>query len=246
MLKVVIVDDEPIIAEGLKKSVPWQDWGCRVVATALSGEEGREVIQEHNPDILFSDISMPGIDGLSMVAGLKSEHPLMEISILTGYRNFEYAREAIRLGVTRFLLKPSKMDEIKEAVEVMVKNLEKKGIGASTDDILENEAGSFIVNNAIAYMEKNYQSKLRLADVAEQVYVSQWHLSKLMNRYAGQSFSDLLNRIRIDHAKKLLENPALRIGDIAEQVGFLDMAHFSRVFKKIVGVSANEYRNTIG
>lgn len=279
MLKVVIIDDEPIIVEGLTRSLPWEKWGCQVAATALSGEEGMEVIAKEKPDILFSDICMPGMSGLTMIAGLKSEHPNMEISILTGYRDFEYAREAIRLGVTRFLLKPSKMDEIREAVDTMVANLEKKGItpeshpveeadesavkGVCSGDMdcdvcdrtlsckenvaetAESEAGSFVVNNAVAYIEENYRNKLKLEDVAEQVYVSQWHLSKLLNRYKGQSFSDILNSVRIEKAKQLLEDPALRIGDIAEMVGFLDMAHFSRVFKKLAGITANEYRNTI-
>lgn len=276
MLKVVIIDDEPIIVEGLSKSIPWKKWGCEVAATAENGEEGMRVIREQDPNILISDICMPRLDGLTMIAGLKSEYPNMEITILTGFRDFEYAREAIRLGVTRFLLKPSKMDEIKEAVEAMVENLKKKGIAgdvvpepkqvnqqgeaeasescafaeseschAELDEAADNEAGSFVVNNAVAYIEKNYMNKLHLVDVADQVYVSQWHLSKLLNRYTGQSFSDLLNNVRIENAKKLLTDPALRIGDIAEMVGFLDVAHFSRVFKKQTGVSANEYRNTL-
>lgn len=275
MLKVVIIDDEPIIVEGLSRSVPWEQWGCQVVGTAENGEEGCALIRRQGPHILISDICMPGIDGLTMIAGLKSEYTDMEITILTGYRDFEYAQTAIRLGVTRFLLKPSRMDEIKEAVEAMVSNLAKKGITAGNrprpgtdrrdmpgdmtegygdasggqegvhDEAGDNEAGSFIVNNAVAYIEKNYKSKLKLADVADQVYVSQWHLSKLLNRYKGQSFSDILNNIRIENAKLLLKDPSLRIGDIAEMVGFLDMAHFSRVFKKQTGLSANEYRNTI-
>lgn len=82
-------------------------------------------------------------------------------------------------------------------------------------------------------------------DVADKVYVRQWHLSKLLNKYTGQNFSELLNQIRMKKAKELLGNPSLRISDIAEEVGFLDMAHFSRVFKKLAGVSANEYRNTV-
>lgn len=94
-------------------------------------------------------------------------------------------------------------------------------------------------------MHGNYSHKMTLTDVAEHTYVSQWHLSKLLNRHTGQSFSELLNTIRIDEAKKLLVDPSLRIGDIAELVGFLDMAHFSRVFKKITGISANEYRNQL-
>ena len=82
-------------------------------------------------------------------------------------------------------------------------------------------------------------------EVAEKTYVSQWHLSKLLNRHTGQSFSELLNHVRMEQAKELLKNPALRIGDIAEAVGFLDIAHFSRVFKKQEGISANEYRNKV-
>ena len=112
----------------------------------------------------------------------------------------DYAQKAIRLGVTRFLLKPSNMDELEEAISAM-------------------------------------------CEVAEKTYVSQWHLSKLLNRHTGQSFSDILNHCRIEHAKKLLENPSLRIGDISDAVGFLDLAHFSRVFKKQEGMSANEWRN---
>ncbi|MFQ9638731.1 MAG: helix-turn-helix transcriptional regulator, partial [Eisenbergiella sp.] len=102
----------------------------------------------------------------------------------------------------------------------------------------------FIVKNALAYIEANYTEKLKLSDVADQIYVSQWHLSKLLNKHTGQNFSEILNNVRIEKAKELLKEPALRIGDIAEEVGFLDMAHFSRVFKKQVGISANEYRNT--
>ena len=101
------------------------------------------------------------------------------------------------------------------------------------------------MKNALTYIEENYTKKLTLCEVAEKTYVSQWHLSKLLNRHTGQSFSDILNHVRIEHAKKLLKNPSLRIGDISEQVGFLDLAHFSRVFKKQEGVSANEYRNQV-
>ena len=259
MYKVVIIDDEPIIVEGLSRSIRWDAFECEVVGTAYSGEEGLDLIRQIKPNIVFSDIQMPNMDGLSMIAAVKSQFPELEISILTGYQDFEYARKAIMLGVTRFLVKPSKMDELQEAVEIMVKNLKAKGIESNEkqpdidnldeqeteDDGVNSEASSFLVNNALKYMEENYQEKLKLQDVAEHVYVSQWHLSKLLNRYKQQSFSDILNNIRIEKAKELLRDPSLRIGDIAEMVGFLDMAHFSRVFKRHTGQSANEYRNNL-
>ena len=252
MYKVMLVDDEPIIVEGLSRSVAWEKWNCEVVATAYDGMEGKKLIEEKRPDIVFMDICMPEMDGLSMIAAINSQFPDLEVSVLTGYRDFEYAKEAIHLGVTRFLLKPSSMDEIEEAIGKMCENLKKKGITgvevstqASSDEVTESASSSFIVKNAMRYIEDNYTKKLTLGEVAEKTYVSQWHLSKLLNRHTGQSFSEILNHVRIEHAKELLKDPALRIGDVSEQVGFLDLAHFSRVFKKQEGISANEYRNRI-
>lgn len=264
MYKVMIVDDEPIIVEGLSRSIAWDKWNCKIVATAHDGLEGKKSIEKYRPDIVFMDINMPEMDGLSMIAAIKSQFPNLQVCVLTGFRDFEYAREAIRLGVTRFLLKPSNMDELEEAIEAMCSNLKKKGITgdevepeeipaeneddqdqADEDGKKESASSSFIVKNALAYIEENYTQKLTLGEVAEKTYVSQWHLSKLLNRHTGQSFSDILNHVRIEHAKELLKDPSLRIGDISEQVGFLDLAHFSRVFKKQESVSANEYRNQI-
>lgn len=244
MYHVVIVDDEPIIVEGISKLVPWEKYGCRVVACAYNGKEGLETIRENSPDIVFTDISMPGMDGLKMIAALKSEFSQMQISILTGYRDFDYCQEALRLGVCRFLLKPSKLEEIEEALRVMADTLKKNNVEPKEESSEENSAGCFIVKNALAYMEENYAQKLTLGLVAEKTYVSQWHLSKLLNKHEGRNFSEILNQIRVEHAKELLNEMQLRIADISEMVGFTDVAHFSRVFKKLEGLSANEYRNT--
>ena len=239
MYKVALIDDEDIIVEGLRRVVRWADYGCEVIGTAYDAVSGSALIREKRPDIVFTDIKMPGQNGLVMLAGLKSEFPEMQITVLTGYRDFSYAQEAIRLGVTRFLLKPSKMDELHEALRAMTQKLG----GTSEPEAEPKQAGSFLVRQAIAYMEQNYTKKLTLQDVADDCYVSQWHLSKLINRYADKSFYDLLADIRIRKAKELLADPSLKIGEIAELVGYTDSGHFARAFKKLEGVSANEYRN---
>ena len=241
MYKVVIVDDEPIIVEGLTKLLPWEKYRCEVIGTACNGNEGLETIRREKPDILFSDIAMPGLDGLGMIAALRSEFPEMQISILTGYRDFDFCQKALRLGVARFMLKPSNMEELEEALQIMTQRCGKDG---EPEEETADNASGFIVRNAVAYMEEHYQEKLTLNKVADQIYVSQWHLSKLLNKQEGKNFSEILNQIRINKAKELLKDPALRIADIAEMVGFVEVAHFSRVFKKVAGVSANEYRNT--
>ena len=222
----------------------WTRFGCEVAGIAYSGKKGLSLVEQTNPDILFSDIRMSNLDGLSMIAALKSQHRDLEITILTGFRDFDYAREAITLGVRRFLLKPSRMDEINEAVQAMTGKLAANDAEVPLAEE-SGTAGNFIVRNALAYMEEHYREKLQLNDVAERVFVSPWHLSKLINSVQNENFSVVLNRIRIRHAKELMKDPGLRIGDIAEQVGFLDLAHFSRVFKKQTGKSPNEFRKTV-
>ena len=255
MYKVVIIDDEPIIVEGLSRVIKWEQYGCCLAGTAGSGHEGLELISKVDPDIIFSDISMPGMDGLQMIAAIRVSHPNTMITILTGYREFDYAQTAIKLGVSRFLLKPSRLSELEEAVEFMVASLhereqlrkggEDETSEEKTEEDQENDsgAGSFIVKNALEYMEHHYAEKFTLTELAEKMFVSQWHLSKLLNKHTKKSFSELLNEIRIKEAKNLLHDPSLRVGDVAEMVGFLDIAHFSRVFKKHTNMSANEYRN---
>lgn len=258
MFKVVIVDDEPIIVQGLSRVIHWEEYGCKLVGTASDGRQGLRVIKEQKPDMIISDISMPGMDGLKMIAALRVEHPDMMISILTGYRDFDYAQSAIKLGVCRFMLKPSNLSELEEAVQYMAESVKKKKVREQAMQIsadknlmesetMENEeqgtAGSFIVKNALEYLDEHYAEKVTLAELADKMYVSQWHLSKLLNGHTKKNFSELLNEVRIREAKKLLSDYTLRVGDVAEMVGFLDIAHFSRVFKKYVGMPANEYRN---
>jgi YesN/AraC family two-component response regulator len=236
MFKVLLVDDEPVILEGLKKIVPWSDYGCEVAATARDGLEAREIIETIEPDIVFTDIKMPKEDGLTLIAALRSSRPNMQIALLTGYRNFEYAQAAIKFGVTRLLLKPSKISEIIEALDAMTGKLS-PGIPPNT------EAGSFIVNEALKFMRNNYNKKLGLDEVAKTAYVSKWHLSRLLSDFTKKSFLENLNEIRINKAKELLMDPSLRVGFISDMVGFSDPSHFAKLFKKFVGVSANEYRN---
>lgn len=246
MYRVVLIDDEQIIVEGLRRVVDWEHYGCRVVADACDAQEGAVAIRQWRPDILFTDIKMPGDDGLTMLAGLKAEFPRMQVAVLTGYRDFDYAQRALNLGISRFLLKPSHMDELDEAIRHMTAELERLGSVSEGDAACEDEAagaGSFLARQAQAFVAENYAQRLTLQDVAEHCYISQWYLSKLLNKHLGMNFYELLNSERMRRAKELMENPALRISEIAEQVGYSDAAHFSRVFKKLEGVSAGDWRN---
>ncbi|MDP4180953.1 MAG: response regulator, partial [Bacillota bacterium] len=123
MFKVIIIDDEPIIRRGLKNVIDWNKFDCEVCAEAGDGITATELIRNIRPDIIFTDIKMPGIDGISMIRDIIDSVPESKIIILTGYRDFEFARDAVKYGVFEFLLKPSRIEVLNEVVEKAVSEL---------------------------------------------------------------------------------------------------------------------------
>ena len=245
MYRVILVDDERLIIRGLSSVVPWAELGCEVAGVAYDGKSGLELIRSLKPDIVMTDIRMPNMDGLTMLAAIRSEYPRIQTAVLTAYRDFDYARQALTLGVCRYLLKPSNLEELKEAVRLMVSRLDSLPLQKEeAEEETAHAAGNHLVRAALAYMKEHCpEQHLSLGEVAEHVYVSQWHLSKLLNRETGQSFFDLLGSLRIDRAKELLSDASMRVQDVAEATGFSDVAHFSRSFKRFTGCTPGEYRN---
>lgn len=123
MFRVMIIDDEPIIRKGIRNIINWKQFDCEVCAEASDGEEGKHLIEELRPDILLTDIRMPGTDGLAMIRAVKDLVSDCKIIILTGYRDFDYVQEAIKLGVFDFVLKPTKIEELTAVLSRAVNEL---------------------------------------------------------------------------------------------------------------------------
>ncbi len=123
MFKVVIIDDEPIIRKGLKNVINWKQFDCTVCGEANDGLSAFELIKSVLPDIIFTDIKMPGMDGLSVIRSIRDIVPDSKVIILTGYRDFEYARDAVKYGIFDFILKPTKVKEINAVVSKAVEEL---------------------------------------------------------------------------------------------------------------------------
>lgn len=124
MLKVFLVEDESLIREGLKENIPWEQYGYEFVGDASDGEMALPLIRQTKPDVLITDIKMPFMDGLSLSKIVSDEFPKTKIIIISGYDDFEYARQAIEVGAMQYLLKPiTKMNlrktllELKEKIE---------------------------------------------------------------------------------------------------------------------------------
>lgn len=123
---MLIVDDEPVICQGLHYTIDWADYGVEVVAEAYDGHEALQVVKEHGIDLVLTDIRMEGMDGLQLAKELKRCHPEVRVIMISGYEEFEYARQAIKLDVTDYLLKPVDIDELVAAVTGIVEDIRSK------------------------------------------------------------------------------------------------------------------------
>jgi two-component system, response regulator YesN len=121
MFKILIVDDEFIIRTGIRTSIDWESIGMMIVGEASNGKEAYEKVMSLKPDIVITDIRMPGMDGLEFTKLLKESMPKVRIVIISGYNDFKYAREALRMGVNEYLLKPIGADEL---IKIMLKQCE--------------------------------------------------------------------------------------------------------------------------
>lgn len=126
MLKVFLVEDEYIIREGIKKNINWAANNLEFCGEATDGELAFPLICREKPDILITDIKMPFMNGLELSALVKKELPETEIIILSGYEEFEYAKEGIRLGVAEYLLKPVSGNELLEHVNKLADKIYEK------------------------------------------------------------------------------------------------------------------------
>lgn len=126
MLKVFLVEDEFVVREGIKKNIDWKSHGYDFCGEASDGELAFPMIQKAKPDIVITDIRMPFMDGLELSKLIKKELPQIEIIILTGHGEFEYAKEAIKLGIAEYLLKPINGEELLSEVNRVALKIEER------------------------------------------------------------------------------------------------------------------------
>ncbi len=226
MYRLLIADDEENIRLGIRDCICWEQIGIRVVAVASSGREALEMIRLTAPDIAIVDVNMPDMSGLELICAVREENIInTTFLILSGYDQFSYVQQALRMKVEDYLLKPCTTKELQEAV---LKALQRK---SSMDRRLEGLSSA--MSRAVEYIRNNYAQALGLDIVSEQAGVSSAYLSSLFRRELNSNFVDFVNKVRVQEAKRLLESGMLRNMEIAFTVGFTSEKYFSRVFKSM-------------
>jgi len=240
-MKIVIVEDEFHTRMGLANYIKSLGEPYKLLGEAEDGQEGMVLIKKLQPDLVITDVRMPKLDGLTMIADIVACRMEVKFVILSGYAEFEYARKGISLGVEEYLLKPVSLKELKETLERIDQSLN-RGKREKTADKTEGEkAYSPLVAAILADLEANYAQKISLADYAEKFYLTPEYISNVFSKEMGIPLSGYLARLRIEKAKKLLEEGKYKIYEIACLVGYNDVQYFCRVFKKVTGLTTTEY-----
>lgn len=242
MIGMVIADDELIIRQGLM-SINWNKYGINVLGIASNGNEALSMVISKTPQILITDIRMPGMDGLKLIEASKEHVPEIQSILLTGYEDFNYAKTAISLGAIDYILKPSDPDEIIEAV-LKAKN--------KINDImcLRSLENSFrtsgiknkVISEILEYIKNHYSEDISLYTAAEYVHMNHIYISRLFKKEMGETFLETLTKFRLKKACELLANYDHKIYEISSMVGIFDPGYFSQVFKKYYGLTPSEYR----
>ncbi|WP_042456046.1 response regulator transcription factor [Neobacillus dielmonensis] len=126
MYNVLLVDDEKIITEGMSKVIDWNSIGTNLIGTAWNGIEAFKIIEQQHPDIVISDIKMPGMNGLELVEKVSGRFPDIKFILLSGFSEFDFAKQAMGFGVKHYLLKPCNENTIMDAVSEICLELKQK------------------------------------------------------------------------------------------------------------------------
>ena len=250
---VVFIEDEQIVREEIVSSIRWQLLGLELVGTAADGLEGEKLIKRVEPDIVITDIRLPGIDGLSML----SRCPVNHAVILSGHTDFNYMKQAIRLGVFDYLLKPVDDEELEETLANLVKKIEEEdhdyeqlrgNKGTSGVELIPLPRGvnNHVIDSTIAFIADNYSNPVGLQEAAAFLELSESHLSRLFKEVTGLNFLQYLNAWRINKAVELMKDPKRNIGEIATNCGFPTPGYFAKIFKRFTGVTPTQYRDEHG
>ena len=236
-LQVVLVDDEIMIREGFKRLFDWAAHDCEVVGEAADGMEALAQIDHLQPDIVIMDINIPIINGLKVIQTSRMRYPDMAFIIVSGYDDFSYCREALRMRITDYILKPVNYEEFGSCIDRLKIALYEKRKTEEQDAQEERT-----ITGIIRYLQEHLDKEISLNILADEFHLSSQYISQLFKSEIGVNFLAYLTSIRMERAKKLLLATSLSIGEISEKCGYADYRVFTKAFKKEEGSTPSQYR----
>lgn len=238
-LRVLLVDDEIMIREGFKRLFDWEAHDCEVVGEAADGMEALTQIDTLRPDIVIMDINIPIMNGLKVISLSRINHPQIAFVIVSGYDDFSYCREALRLQITDYILKPVNYEEFGTCIDNLKISLFEQRISVAAEPEKQEER---TITGITRYLQEHLAEDLSLSVLAEEFHLNPQYISQLFKSEIGVNFLNYLTNIRMEKAKKLLLSTSLSVAEVADKSGYGDYRVFTKVFKKSEGITPSQYR----
>jgi YesN/AraC family two-component response regulator len=244
---VLVVDDEPLMRSFLREALE-----ARVrVVEAQDSEQAIEILQKfarEQVDLVLADYVLPTRSGLDLLQITKRRWPWIPVVIVTAFGSEELAVQALRGGASDYLRKPIPLDALLHTVGTLTarSNRTSENDGSAGGG---NDTGRAVhpnIERALSFMRKHFARAITLTDVAREAGLSRFHFCRLFHHETGVPFHEYLHAVRVAQAKELLAaDRYLRVSEVAYAVGFNDLSHFDRTFRKMVGHSPSEYRKSL-
>lgn len=246
MIRLLIVDDEALVRRGIKSLVDFEALNIKEVAEAANGQEALEKFKTLKPHLILADINMPKMDGLTFAKEVKALDSSVKIALVTGYDYFDYALQALKLGVDDYILKPISKKDIEEVLRKLIQKKEQEAVQNEQEKLVSTLVEKVVDDDtynleSIVNREK-FKADFSLKKLSALMGYNNNYLSGVFKKHYGMTFQDYLLHIRIEQAKILLLSTALKNYEISERIGFTDVNYFGSRFKKIVGMSPKQYK----
>lgn len=240
MYRAVIVEDEPWSLLNIKNVFPWDRYGFAPPEGFNDARKAMGYIMQEKPDVLFTDVKMPGMSGLELVECLRESGLQIRIVVISGHADFSFAQKSISYGVYSYLLKPVNRKDAETLMSKLRASLDKEhNVAPAEKDYADISNAAF--RHLLQYVDQHYSEKLQLNELADRFQINVSYVSQLFSEYFHCGFSKYLSDLKMKKAVELLLNSDMWVNEIADYLNY-DYVYFNKVFKKNYGVTPKQYR----
>ncbi len=242
-MKILVAEDEQRAREGLCELISSLGEKYQIIGSAANGRDALAMIQDMQPDVVFTDIKMPYMSGLELIRAARKQRLETRFVLTSAYAEFEYAKEAMKLGCDDYILKPPMRSELQKTLDNVEHILKYGSRQEQKNDSLEQQypQAHKLVRRTLQMIESGYKGNLNQQYIAQQLEVSPEYLSYLFARDIGITFARFIREYRIHQAARLLRKGTFTVKDVAYETGFTDRKYFCKVFHEVMGESVSEY-----
>ena len=237
MYRVYVVDDDPVILDEIVNAVPWLDNGFEIAGSNMSPTAAIDEIKRLCPDVVFSDLKMPDMDGVNMMKALKDSDVVCEYVMLSAFDSFEDSRRFFRLEGFDYLLKPLQQQEVQIVLERLALRLSQKARPEPESD--SNMTPAFA--ELVQYLNASYTQKHTLDSLSRQFNLGANYICNLFSRHLNTTLTRYITELRMKAALQMMQTPGKAYKEIAIDCGYSDYYYFCKVFKEFYGASPTGY-----